>query len=788
MIADGDLAEAQQLGQINWCGVNYILSNFDYTNNSYPSGHPLNGLTQNQRAAAIQGAIWYFVTSPYGQYTGASGQKYQFLTDPPTNPAGNTRIDGYPLRDNSMRIINMVPGCSSPCTIGVNCTAGYSACSEGTCNTSFSFPVRINLTPETSTNCGCQTLIATVYDQNNNPMSNIVVKFLTDHGTLSPSSGTTNSSGQVATVLDMVGSPYTANVEVYAEGKFGTFLYDQAQTKQSLTTLTLLPGSVSVNSTVTCQPEPAIIVTKYISNTSSGPWLDENDAPGLLVPGGGNIWYKFVVTNTGNTVLTLVNLTDDVYTPCVIKTTLVPGESTECVMGPIITPMTGCTFIKNTATVTGVNGSITVTHQDDAYYTPTFVKSGIVFIDRNGNGIYEPGDTGIPDVTVHLCLACPDDQVAPINTLGVTKTDINGNYAFPNVPACQNLTTECYAVGVLNQTDAADDVNEYIYQHYRVVETGRVKWVASKNRSVIRFNLCNNETDNNFGFMQSGTVTGYKRNETSGSGLSGWTITLTNQTVGTPAYSNVTNSTGGFIFTDIPWGTYWLNETLLAGWTQSLLTPNRIIEINGTSNILIEQNFTNRENPKSGNVSGSKYNDLNGNGIKEINDVPIPGVVITLYYQNGTVFGTRTTDANGIYVFDPVPTGIYTLNETVPSGWKQTQPASGNYGIEVNSTSRNFTRAFGNQEIPNLCACPARAYFTWVAKPSPAHTIQFTDGSAGNIVYWLYSYGDGKYGIAKSPSHTYPRAGSFTVKLSAQSCDCSGKKTWTYYQTTVIVP
>ena len=502
LIADGDLAEAQQLGQINWCGVNYILSNFDYTL-EYGTGHPLNGLNPNQRAAAIQGAIWYFVTSPYGQYTGASGQKYQFLTDPPTNPAGNTRIDGYPLRNNIMGIINMIPGCSSsPCTVGINCTAGYSACSEDTCNTTFSFPVRMNLTPVTSTNCGCQTLIATVYDQKGLPEQGITVKFITDHGTLTPSSGTTNGTGEVETVLNMAGTPYTANVMVYAEGKYGTFLFDQAQTRQSLTTLTLLPGSVSANATVECKPEPAIKVWKYISSSDSGPWLDENNPPGLLVPGGTYIWYKFVVTNTGNTPLTDVNLTDDRYQACSIKTTLAPGESTECVTGPKTTPMTGCTFVKNTATVTGVNESITVTHQDDAYYTPTFVKSGIIFIDRDGDGIYEPGDTGIPNVTVHLCLACPDDEVAPINTIGVTKTDTDGNYAFLNVPACENDTIECYAVGVLNQTDAADDVNEYIYQHYRVVETDRVKWVASKNRSVIRFNLCNDEPGNNFGFMQ----------------------------------------------------------------------------------------------------------------------------------------------------------------------------------------------------------------------------------------------------------------------------------------------
>ena len=292
-------------------------------------------------------------------------------------------------------------------------------------------------------------------------------------------------------------------------------------------------------------------------------------------------------------------------------------------------------------------------------------------------------------------------------------------------------------------------------------------------------------TNQNFtNYQQLGNVSGYKLNLTN-LGQNGWTITLANVT--TPYFASTsTNTTGGYSFTNVPWGIYTLGEVMQPGWTQ--VTLNRTIEINGTALNLVNQNFTNRENPRSGNISGSKYNDLNGNGIKEINDVPIPGVVISLYYQNGTLFGTQTTNADGVYVFDPVPHGTYTLNETVPSGWKQTQPASGNYAVEVNSTNLNFTRLFGNQEIPNLCACPARAYFTWAAAPSPAHTIQFTDGSPGNIVYWLYNFGDGKYSIARNPLHVYPRAGTYTVKLSAQSCDCAGKKTWTYYSTTVTVP
>ena len=48
-------------------------------------------------------------------------------------------------------------------------------------------------------------------------------------------------------------------------------------------------------------------------------------------------------------------------------------------------------------------------------------------------------------------------------------------------------------------------------------------------------------------------------------GQNGWTITLINGTIPYSA-SNVTNSTGGYRFTNVPWGIYTLGEVMQAGW------------------------------------------------------------------------------------------------------------------------------------------------------------------------------------------------------------------------------
>jgi hypothetical protein len=132
-------------------------------------------------------------------------------------------------------------------------------------------------------------------------------------------------------------------------------------------------------------------------------------------------------------------------------------------------------------------------------------------------------------------------------------------------------------------------------------------------------------------------------------------------------------------------------------------------------------NFTNTQ--LLGNVTGLKFNDLNANGVQDVSEGGLSGWVINLKYPNGTVYATRTTPANGSFMFANIPWGTYTLSETLQSGWKQTKPTGNQYSIVINCTSLNLTgRDFGNVQDIGCCSCPTFAFLTtqYPAKPSPS--------------------------------------------------------------------
>ena len=69
---------------------------------------------------------------------------------------------------------------------------------------------------------------------------------------------------------------------------------------------------------------------------------------------------------------------------------------------------------------------------------------------------------------------------------------------------------------------------------------------------------------------------------------------------------------------------------------------------------------------QSSSISGFVYADVNNDGVKDADELGLPGVTITL---DGPVERTIQTGADGSYHFDALPDGVYSVNQTQPAGY-----------------------------------------------------------------------------------------------------------------------
>ena len=101
------------------------------------------------------------------------------------------------------------------------------------------------------------------------------------------------------------------------------------------------------------------------------------------------------------------------------------------------------------------------------------------------------------------------------------------------------------------------------------------------------------DTNETLTVIEFGTICGYKFIQDcteEGCGLSGWTITLYYASNGTVYASTITGVGGKYQFDHVPYGTYWVNETLIAGWKQ--ITPNTLVTLNDANPVTV-YNFIN---------------------------------------------------------------------------------------------------------------------------------------------------------------------------------------------------
>ncbi|MGD9100577.1 MAG: SdrD B-like domain-containing protein, partial [Anaerolineae bacterium] len=266
--------------------------------------------------------------------------------------------------------------------------------------------------------------------------------------------------------------------------------------------------------------------------------------------------------------------------------------------------------------------------------------SGAVFNDLDGNGVQDPGEGGIGVVVVEL-VDIDGNVVMSTTTAG------NGSYVFSGVEPGPYFVRETDPDGYSSTTP---------------------------NEVSISVGAGGAETAN-FGDQAQGTVSGAVFDDLNGNGvqdpgepgLGGVVVSLIDPDAGT-TITTTTSGDGSYIFFDVDPGDYIVQETDPDGFTST--TPNDV----PISLAPGESGAANFGDQPAGIVSGTVFNDHNGNGVQDPGEDGFGGVIVELIDSSGTVviIITTTTASDGSYIFTNVPPGDYTVRETDPPGFVST--------------------------------------------------------------------------------------------------------------------
>nr|WP_175265962.1 SdrD B-like domain-containing protein [Methanothrix thermoacetophila] len=112
-------------------------------------------------------------------------------------------------------------------------------------------------------------------------------------------------------------------------------------------------------------------------------------------------------------------------------------------------------------------------------------------------------------------------------------------------------------------------------------------------------------------------------------------------------------------------------------------------------------------------VSGYKFNDLNGNGNWDTGEPGIEGW--TIYLSDGTTTISTTTGSDGSYSFTNLPAGKYTITEEERAGWSRTLPADlGSYEINFDGEE---DRSVADQNFGNVQTVQPQAKLAITSTP-----------------------------------------------------------------------
>ena len=419
--------------------------------------------------------------------------------------------------------------------------------------------------------------------------------------------------------------------------------------------------------------------------------------------------------------------------------------------------------------------------EDKRFCEDTFCVSGVKFEDRNGNGVRDSGEPGLPGIEIRAS-DVDDTNRAPLR--GLTLPD--GTFQVCGLEHARDFRViETVPFGY--QQTAPNDRRI----SRRLVALNRGYFVEGCDQNFSGLAFGNQLIPNAIGGIKFEDLNANGVRDPGEPGLAGFAITLSSATPGAPPLQTaVTDANGNFLFTNVAPGSYVLSETQQQGFSLTVPAANSIPVTLASGGSSIDNVFGNFRGVLTGTITGTKFLDVNGNGVQDAGEPGLAGVTITRSASINDPTGANlsvVTDAAGNFTFANVPFGTFTLTETVPTGFAQTAPPPpGTISATINFAQRSSAgNLFGNRALTAMISGvkfnDANGNGTRDAGEAGVAgvTIRLTDSA--NVVRTTTTDGSGSFSFTGLTPGTYvvsevvpagftqtapPAPGTFTVTLT----------------------
>ena len=540
--------------------------------------------------------------------------------------------------------------------------------------------------------------------------------------------------------------------------------------------------------------DEVVVEAYHLATVGDFVWLDEDwdgvqDAgePGIanvkvdLLDSGSNVLASTLTDFNG--IYLFAGLAPGAYTVRVDTNTLAP----ELVANPTFDP----DAVTNHQTTVTLASGLSVLTADFGYnWNPNHAPLGSigdrVWVDADADGMQEPGEPGIPNVTVRLYQdGAGNGSYATLTA--TTATDAGGMYLFPNLPAGSyvvRIATNTLPVNYL-QTGDPDTFGQPLPAGQGDHQTTTPVVLAPGDVFV----------NADFGYWYpTGSALGdliYFDANADGVfnaadgdyGIEDVTVVLLNGSGQVVASAITGHPDGLYLFTGLPAGTYtvWVNDiyNVLAGLVQTGdpdggLDRRSTAVLNGVNdNLDQDHGFTSQtQDPEHGLIGDSIFLDRNGDSLPGVGE-GIQGATVNLYDGTGTtLLGTTVSDLNGHYYFGGLAAGTYLVRvdvSSLPNGGADlvntVDPDTANPGdneslVTLAEGEINLLQDFGYVG-PNTIGgtlwkdCDADGILDPEETPRWAGVTIFLRDAAGNVVASMLTGTNGNFAFSGLPAGTY---------------------------------